>query len=83
MNVRPGASVSRLPGRSRVDNWRLLVAGQAFRLVWFGDELIADLAAAHAQMLWVTAWTAAPVNIDAFKAADTRLATTPPCHSHQ
>lgn len=35
--------------------------------------------AIHAQELWVAAWTAAPVNIRAFYAADGRLSAAPAC----
>jgi hypothetical protein len=40
-----------------------------------------DFDAAHAQTLWVAAWTKAPANLNAFTAADARLTSTPPCHS--
>ena len=39
-----------------------------------------EIDAAHAQHLWVAAWTAAPKNINAFRAADAALPTAPTCH---
>lgn len=35
--------------------------------------------ATHAQHLWVAAWTAAPKNIEAFRAASAQLAAAPAC----
>jgi hypothetical protein len=40
-----------------------------------------EIDAAHAQTMWVTAWAAAPKNIDAFRAADTALRAAPACHA--
>jgi hypothetical protein len=38
-----------------------------------------EIDSAHAQTMWVAAWTAAPKNINAFKAADAVLRTAPAC----
>ncbi|NIK58574.1 hypothetical protein [Kribbella shirazensis] len=40
-----------------------------------------EIDAAHAQTMWEAAWTAAPKNINAFKAADATLRTAPACRS--
>jgi hypothetical protein len=60
--------------RAAVGDWRSHQAAMA-------AHKTGDFDAAHAQMMWVAAWTAAPANLDAFRAADARLASTPPCHS--
>ncbi|WP_410790440.1 hypothetical protein [Kribbella sp. C-35] len=61
-------------GRAAMGDWRSHQAAMA-------AHKAGDFDAAHAQTLWVAAWTAAPKNINAFKAADARLSTTPPCQT--
>jgi hypothetical protein len=39
-----------------------------------------EIDASHAQHLWVAAWSAAPKNINTFRAADTALRTAPTCN---
>lgn len=60
--------------RAAMGDWRSHQAAMA-------AHKAGDFDAAHAQMMWVAAWTAAPANLEAFKAADARLASTPHCHS--
>ncbi|WP_350275134.1 hypothetical protein [Kribbella sp. HUAS MG21] len=40
-----------------------------------------EIDAAHAQTMWVAAWSTAPKNIDTFRAADTALRTAPACRA--
>lgn len=60
--------------RSAMGDWRSHQAAMA-------AHNAGDFDAAHAQTLWVAAWTTAPTNLNAFRAANARLAATPPCHS--
>lgn len=59
-------------GRAAMADWSAHLEAMA----QFADG---DFDAAHAQHLWETAWAKAPVNIDAFRAADQALQSAPAC----
>jgi hypothetical protein len=64
-----------------VTSGRAAVADWAAHLEDMARFKNGEFDAAHAQHLWVAAWSSAPVNIEAFRAADQALARAPDCEA--